>query len=232
MNTQEIFSTKEPETTVVLKAPELGKYVVTITDAALMERKAAIETSQEIVKVDSPTERSDALAAVSMVKGLLKALEKTREEIKRPVLDAGQAIDRAAKSYSDALKIEQARVERLLNDYQAKCNAAAEALRREELAALAKENEAASAANDIDKLRENAARAAEISQRMKVEGAMMKQGLEYDILNALEAATAHPELFTIEPKRRELLAFINTPGFVSMPGVSTRLQVKVHAKAS
>lgn len=221
-----------PENTVVLVAPELPKYVVTITDAALMERKGALETTAEITQVTSPSERSDALAAVSLTKGLLKALEKTREEIKRPVLDAGQAIDRAAKSYADALKIEQNRVEKLLNEYQAKCNERAEELRRQEMAEIAKQNAEAAQANDIERLRENAERAAEINQPTRVEGAMMKQGLEYDILNALEAATAHPELFTIEPKRRELLAFVNAPGFVSMPGISTRLAVKLHAKAS
>lgn len=221
-----------PETQVVLKAPQLPVYRVEITEEALASRKDAIELSQSIVSVSSATERSDALAAVSLVKGLLKALEKTREEIKRPVLDAGQAIDKAAKGFADALKIEQARVEKLLNEYQAKCNAAAEELRRQEMAEIAKQNAEAAQANDIDKLRENARREAEINQPIKVEGAMMKQFLDFDVIDYKEAFMANPMLFRIEPKRAEILAKINAPGFVSMPGVSTRLQVKLHAKAS
>lgn len=219
-----------PENTVVLVAPELPKYVVTITDAALMERKGALETTAEITQVTSPSERSDALAAVSLTKGLLKALEKTREEIKRPVLDAGQAIDRAAKSYADALKIEQNRVEKLLNDYQRECNERTEELRRQEMAEIAKANAEAAKVNDIDKLRENAAREAELNQKIKVDDAIHRQFFDYDILpgGLLELAIARPDLVTLEPKRRDILAAISNGAL--LPGLRVYKRTTLNAK--
>lgn len=212
--------------------PQIPAYKIELTEGSLLERKATVEVLQDIVKVETAKDREEAIAALGLAKGMLKKFVASKDELKEPALRICQKIDRLAKDYQDTVKVELARVEALTNAYQAKCNAAAEELRRQEMAEIAKQNAKAAQANDMEKLRENAAREAEINQPIKVEGAMMKQGLEYDILNALEAATAHPELFTIEPKRRELLAFINAPGFVSMPGVSTRLQVKVHAKAS
>lgn len=227
-----IASDPAPETQVVLKAPQLPVYRVEITEEALASRKDAIELSQSIVSVSSVTERSDALAAVSLVKGLLKALEKTREEIKRPVLDAGHAIDKAAKGFADALKIEQSRVEKLLNEYQSQCNAAAEELRRQEMADIAQENAKAAQANDIEKLRENAQREAELNQKTVIPDAIHKQFFDYDILpgGLMELAQQRPDLVSIEPRRREILAAISNGAL--LPGLRVYKRTTLNAKAS
>lgn len=221
--------------------PKIPAYEIKLTESSLAEKRAAIETLQEIVVVESVKDRENALAAVALAKGNLKKFTESKDALKEPALRICQKIDELARDYANPIKIEQSRVEALTNAYQAKCNAEIDALKRAELQDLQEKTKELTAMEQVgaicqhqytDALREQATRIAELNQPVKVEGAMMKQGLEYDIMNALEAATAHPELFTIEPKRRELLAFINAPGFVSMPGVSTRLQVKVHAKAS
>lgn len=212
--------------------PQIPAYKIELTEGSLMERKATIEVLQDIVKVETAKDREEAIAALGLAKGMLKKFVASKDELKEPALRICQKIDKLAKDYQDTVKVELARVESLTNDYQAKCNVAAEALRREEMAAIKHENAIAAAQNNIERLRENAMREAELNQPVKVEGAMMKQFLDFDVIDYKEAFLANPSLFRIEPKRAEILAKINAPGFVSMPGVSTRLQVKVHAKAS
>jgi len=211
-----------------LIVPQIGRFEVTITEQALMARKDAIELSQSIVSVESIKERDDAIAALSLVKGLLKSLEATRTEVKRPVIDAGNAIDKAAKSYADALKIEQVRVEKLTNAYQLKCNQAAAELRDAELKEIAQQNQGA----DIDTLRANAERQIELCQKVTVEGAMTKEYFEYDILpgGLMELAQQRPDLVSLEPRRREILAAISNGALI--PGLRVYKTVKVMAKAS
>jgi len=214
-----------------LLCPEIPKFTVTITPDAIEQRKFAIECAQEIVSVASLKEREDALAAASMIKSVLKRMEDTRTTVKAPVLAATKEIDGKAKAFSDGLKVEQARVERLLNDYQLKCNLAAEELRAAEMKEMAEQAKAAVKQDDFEKLRELATREAEINQPTRVEGARMRQFLDYDVIDILALANAHPEFVKIEPRRSILLAFINTPGFVSLDGVSTRMVAKLDAKA-
>lgn len=216
-----------------LVVPELPKFTVTITDDALAKRKDAIELAQDIVQVTTITERDDALAAASLIKGLEKQMEETYEIVKKPVRVAGQAIDKAKREYLEGLQAERARIERMANEFQQAANRRAEALRQEELREMQ-----AQAAQGIseDEMRQQAARAAELNQKPQVAGTMMREFLDYDILD-LDALYAHAkhlnlDLVKLEPSRSAILAYINTPGFVSAPGLATRLATKLHAKAS
>lgn len=117
---------------------------ITITPDAEKQKADALELAKTITRVPtSAAEQADGIAAASICKGLVKGMEASREEVKKPVLDLGRDIDGKAKKYSAPLSAEILRIESLCAEYQRKENARIDALRREEEARQAKERETA-----------------------------------------------------------------------------------------
>lgn len=211
---------------IELQSP--AKFCVTISPDALAKKRDAIELAQSVVQVTNAQEQQDAVAAAAILKGLTKAMEETRTEIKKPVLEAGRQIDALAKGYSDTINAELKRVERLAGDYQAKVNAAIEAERQRELADM----EAARQGGVTENLlREQAARTIEINQRPTVAGASVRQTWDYEILDARVLYAARPDLFDLVPKRSLILASISIPNAPALPGLRAFPVTKVQAKA-
>lgn len=115
-----------------LTTTNLSSFSVTISPDALAQKKDALALAAEVTAVASVSEQQNAIAAASMMKSLVKGMEKTRKEVKEPVLDAGRKIDATAAGYSKELEAEIARVEKLAADFQREENRKAEALRRAE----------------------------------------------------------------------------------------------------
>lgn len=116
---------------------------ITITADAEKQKADALDLAKTITGVSSSAEQRDAIAAASICKGLVKGMESSREEVKRPVLDLGRDIDGKAKAYSAALNAEVLRIESLASDFQRKENARLDAIRREEEARQQKERDLA-----------------------------------------------------------------------------------------
>lgn len=211
--------------------PTIPAYKISLTESSLSEKRAAIETLQEIVAVESVKDRENALAAVSLAKGTLKQFIESKDELKKPALKICQKIDELARDYANPIKVEQSRVESLINAYQTKCDAKADELRRQEMAAIAHENAIAAAQNNIERLRENAMREAELNQKPKTEGAIHKSFFDYEVLpgGLIELANAREDLVTIEPKRREILAAISNGAL--LPGLRVFKRTTLNAKA-
>lgn len=207
--------------------PSLDHFQVDIPSDAQLARKNAIELAQSVTQVTNETELADAVAAASMCKGLEKQCEDARKVIKEPVLEAGKRIDTIAKGYAGGLSLERQRLEKACAEYHAAKQARIDAEKAKELLDMAAEQDMSE-----DAMRVRAIRLAEINQPVKVAGAQIKSGLDYEVLDALALATARPDLVTIEPKRRELLTTINIPGAAAIPGVRTFPHVTLHAKAS
>lgn len=212
--------------------PQIPAYKIELTEGSLAEKRAAIETLQEIVAVESVKDRDNALAALSLARGNLKKFTESKDELKEPALRICQKIDALARDYGNSIKVEMSRVEALTNGYQTKCDAVAEELRRQEVAEIAHENAIAAAQNNIERLRENALREAELNQKPKTEGAIHKSFFDYDILpgGLLELAQQRPDLVSIEPRRREILAAISNGAL--LPGLRVYKRTTLNAKAS
>jgi hypothetical protein len=115
-----------------LQTTELASFAVTIVPEAIAAKANALTLATQIKTVANAEQQRDAIAAASLMKGLLRDVEKAREEVKKPVLDAVRKIDAAAKSYAAELDAEVKRVERLASEYQAEQNRIAAALKAEE----------------------------------------------------------------------------------------------------
>lgn len=108
---------------------------------ALKQKADALALAKTITGVSSRIEQSDAIACASLVKGLVKAMESSRVDVKKPVLEIGRKIDAIAAGYSKELSAELLRIESLASDFQRKEDANAAALRRQEEERQRKERE-------------------------------------------------------------------------------------------
>lgn len=104
---------------------------ITIAPDAEQQKADALALARTITTVSTVAEQHDAIAAASLVKSLVKGMEDSRAQVKRPVLDAGAAIDTAAKRYSKELSAELLRLESLAGDFQRRVLREAEERRRE-----------------------------------------------------------------------------------------------------
>lgn len=113
-------------------ASGLGDYTITITPAALKAKADAIVLARTITTVTNAAEQANAIAAASLMKGLLKDMKATHALYKRPIIDAGNIVDAAKNNYSAELETESARVEKLAANWQAEENRKAAAVRAEQ----------------------------------------------------------------------------------------------------
>lgn len=111
---------------------DLGSLSVAIIPAAQQAKDDALALAKPIVAVTNAQEQADAIAASAMMKSLTKQMEATREDVKKPVLEAGRLIDSTAKKYALELEAEIKRVEKLASDWQAEENRKAAAIRAEQ----------------------------------------------------------------------------------------------------
>lgn len=115
-----------------LETSPLSDFRVTIIPSAQTAKSDALALSKGITIVSNAAQQADAISAASMMKGLLRDVEKARTTVKEPVLSAGRAIDAAAKAFATDLDLEVKRVERLASDYQREQDQLAAAQRAEE----------------------------------------------------------------------------------------------------
>lgn len=116
---------------------------ITITEEAKKQKRDALDLVKEITTVTNRREFDDAIGGASLLKAILKTLEASREEVKRPILDAGRSIDDAAKRYAAGLSSEVLRLEQMASAFQRKVDAEADRIRRDEEERQRKQREAA-----------------------------------------------------------------------------------------
>ncbi len=106
---------------------------VATSETAVALRDQALQDAREIVTIQSHADVTYATEVLRQVKSLASNCEKSRVEIKAPVLDLGKAIDNAAKAYNVPLDAEANRIARLIGGYQAEQERIREAeLRRQQ----------------------------------------------------------------------------------------------------
>ena len=81
-----------------------------ITAGAMLLKSQALSKSREILVVNDSESQAIAAESLSSIKGLLKQLENSRTEIKRPVLDLGKLIDGKASEFAKELVQEAERL--------------------------------------------------------------------------------------------------------------------------
>lgn len=200
----------------------------------------AIQIAKAVTQVTSQGEQEKAIAAASTLKGLSKAMEKTREEVKKPYLDAGRKIDKAAKDFSAELDEEAKRVEGLVAAYLKAERDRVEAERKaQEQAVAAAQRAVEEAGNEFDRSEaedalQEVSTAVVLTQAPKPQGASTRQKLDFEVTDIAAFYAAMPGYVKMEVKRSELLSYLNgiAKDPYSIPGIKVFEKLSVHAKAS
>jgi hypothetical protein len=169
-------------------------YTITVTPEAEQQKATIIEASRKLVAVidqdtcDIAQSRLKALAAVRI------AVEKSREIVKKPVIEVGRRIDATAREFAAEIVAEETRLDQLVKDYvreqQRIAREAREAAERERQRIEREEHERRMAA----------LRAEQEAERQRMEAERAKHEAEMARLRAARESDAQAEA---EARRRE-----------------------------
>lgn len=112
--------------------------VIGVTPEFREQRDKALDKTALIINVETDEQAKSAIEAAQVAKGLVKAVEDQRVEIKAPFLKAGKDIDAAAKEGVATLAKEVSRLEALVGSFELKKRQAIQA----EQERVARENRA------------------------------------------------------------------------------------------
>ena len=181
----------------------LSTYSVTLTEDAKAKRAELLETASLIINISNPEDQAEAVQTVAKLKAWKNEVEKTRKELKEPVLAAGRLLDATAADASKPAEVEIKRIEALLVDFQREQNRIREeALRkqRDEQERIAREQ-----AEKERQLREEAARLEAERQRLE------REALEARSKKAREEAAAKAKQIEEQQIANELAADFKQP---------------------
>lgn len=210
-----------------------------ITPDAQELKKQALALSVPITKVETEQEQALAVNALQALKAITRGMEATRKSVKAPVLDLGKKIDAVAATFVQEVEREENRVSGMVNHFQREQlrlkREAEEQAERDRLAAEKLEEEAKRLREEAEKKQDPALlqeatvleekaldvqMAGELSTGTivvaKPKGLVVKQKLNFQILDALVFCQAYPQFFswnaeteTLKLKRRDILDELN-----------------------
>lgn len=138
---------------------------IRVSEEALVDRTAALESSQRVLKVQDEFGAKIATRVRKTLYDLNKLMESSRKKAKAPVLDLGKAIDSTAAEFSAEIKREIARIDQLVASYWDRVNAEKEA------AARAAREAAESAEKEARRLKAEAEEKFQREERARLEAA-------------------------------------------------------------
>jgi hypothetical protein len=109
---------------------------IAITKEAVLAMQSAIALSSQISKVDSDTTALAASQARLGIKDVLKEVEKSRKDVKAPLLKLGKDIDQKAQDFCAPLLLEDRRLESMQTPYEEAKRKESEKAETERLAEL------------------------------------------------------------------------------------------------
>lgn len=78
----------------------------------------ALSKTKAVTEVTDAFTQQRAINAVAIAKGLMKEVQQSREEVKRPIIDIGKEIDKVAVEFCMPLTFEVTRIELLIAEFQ------------------------------------------------------------------------------------------------------------------
>lgn len=230
-----------------------GGFSVSIPTEAQEQKTKTLALAEKITAVSDLNTQQNAIEVVSYLNGLAKGMEKTREEVKKPFLEAGRLIDSTAKAYTKEIDSESKRIQGLIGGFQDQDRKKAELARleqeriqREAQESLRKAHEAASTAQteserqsaqlDAMELEEEATAPIVIHEAPKAEGASVGEAWNFDTVNVHELYRAFPHLCKVEVNRSAILYHLKTLALenkpVTLPGLRTFKETKVSIRSA
>ena len=94
-----------------------GAVELSITHEAHLQKDVALANARQHTEVNSSESQQLVTMALSQLKGLLKTLEESRQDVKAPVLQLGRDIDDKAREFAKAITSEATRLQALITTY-------------------------------------------------------------------------------------------------------------------
>jgi len=205
-------------------------YNIQIAEEALARRNELLDAACTVKTVTTNDESADAAFHMRRLAQLRIEVDKSRKEIKEPVIRIGKLIDETAKQYLLDVDYHETRIKKLIGDHatevaRLKAEKEAEERRAFEAARAAREaaEAAATAADASGKMRDVIAAKQAETARMEALDARMNaseevattkiaQGVrfawDFEVTDILSLYRNHPELVELSVKRAEVIAWL------------------------
>lgn len=169
-------------------------YTITVTPEAEQIKNTVLEAARRIVAVTDQDSCDLAQARIKALATVRIAVDKSREAVKRPVLEKGREIDGIARDFAADVVAEEARLTGMVNEY------AREQQRIAREAAAAADRERQRIEREEHERRMAALRAEQEAERQRMEAERIRHEAEMERLRAARALDAEAEA---EARRRE-----------------------------
>lgn len=230
-------------------------YGLTIDEQAEEKKNELLKRASAITAVSDRDQAAGAQFEIRLLADMRNHVERSRKEVKKPVLEIGRKIDEMAKDFAADVMKEESRLVKLVGDFAAEVErrrreAEAEERRKFEEAARAKREaeEAARRAEEDSSIKTAIAAKQAARERMKMEAARMKQSevvtrertpdgvkfvddFEVEDIDALYRA--HPECVRLTPLTSQIKMLIRESreaGSPEIPGIRIFQKSKVSTR--
>ena len=103
----------------LIKIEKMADVSLSVTPEAIQERDSLITELKDVTAVSNSFDLACATDRLRKAKALTNSVEKTRKEIKAPVIDLGKRIDKLADEYTASVNAEVVRINGMVSAYQA-----------------------------------------------------------------------------------------------------------------
>lgn len=247
MKSKTIHSENKEALSIIAPAEQsVTEYEFKILPSANRKRAELIKLAEPIKDITTQAKAEKAAAVVSRIKGLLNLVEKSRKEVKAPVLALGRRIDAVADNYRGSLEEHRNRLEEgidALEQKKAEEARIAEQARLAEIERVAeqarKRLEAVKREETKERIREQAA--AKISAIVEdhaepeaTKGVKTREVWDFDVLSIDELYLSRADFCEApSPKRSAILQAINqADGAITIPGLRIYKKTTTNIRAS
>jgi hypothetical protein len=208
------------------------------------QQESALAQCALLNACDTTEQQAEIVRAQQELKGVINALNKAREAAKRPLIDAGRALDAFVRSECSELESEGMRLARLVSEFQelqrvkaAAAKAAAdkeaqelERLKHQMLAQVNTVEEADAIHEDFSRRTAAAQEAAQMAAPVHAKGQVVRDDWEITVVNEFELAKYHPQCVTITPKMLEIKSLLNQ--FIDVHGIRAKKKLNSGVRAT
>lgn len=222
-------------------------FSVELATGAESFRQSLLDRAKTITQVSDEIDQDACVSVLKMLKEFVSGIEKTRKDIKSPVLDLGKKIDSVASCFTNPVEAEVTRLTKTLNLFQAELlrkQQEAEAKRLAELKKLEEEKQQAEALRlkairDAESAKTNAelseaqSRLKEANQKLSAveivptipavqtsnpEGLTVKKVWKFEVISIQQLAVSRWDLVRCEPNTAAINQAMSQ-GMTSCPGL-------------
>jgi len=192
-------------------------YNIQIAEEALARRNELLDAACTVKSVTTNDESADAAVHMRRLAQLRIEVDKSRKEIKEPVLEIGKLIDETAKNYLLDVDYHETRIKKWIGDHAtevARLKAEKEAEERKAFDAARVAREAAESGKISDIIAAKQTLAQRLDASAEVAATKVADGVrfawDFEVTDIEKTAKKYPELVEMTIRRGQVLAWLKS----------------------